>query len=72
MATTENPTPPFPDVTVALSEMDGNAFFILGSVRKALRRGGAGTADLDEFTREATAGGYDHLLQTVMAWVDTE
>jgi hypothetical protein len=67
MTTTTEPR--FPDVTVPLVGEDGNAFAILGRVTKALRRGGATQADIDEFTDEATSGDYDDLLLTVTKWV---
>ena len=61
-------TGPLTDVEVKLSDQDGNAFFILGSVCKELRR--AGHEDLvEEFWKEATSGDYDHLLQTCMKYV---
>ena len=57
--------------TVKLVGKDGNAFSILGRVRKALRR--AGQEDLiEEFTNEATNGDYDHLLQTVCKYCEVE
>lgn len=62
----------FPDVTVALVGEDGNAFAILGRVTKALKRAGASKEEVDEFMAEATSGDYDHLLRTVMAWVEVE
>ena len=59
----------YPDVTVRLVGEDGNSFAILGAVRKALKR--AGHNDIvEKFTEEATSGDYDHLLQTVMKYVD--
>ena len=72
MATTENHTPRFPDITVQLTGEDGNHWAIIGRVRLALRQGGATSEEQTQFTAEATAGDYDHLLRTVMAWVDTE
>lgn len=55
------------DVSIDLVGQDGNAFSILGRVKTAMRR--AGHNDLyEEFYAEATAGDYDHLLQTVMDW----
>jgi hypothetical protein len=64
-----NTMPRLPDVNVDMVGQDGNAFAVLGRVRSAMRD--AGHADLvAEFTDEATAGDYDHLLQTVMAWVE--
>ncbi|MCS5531497.1 MAG: hypothetical protein NZ780_01650 [Candidatus Poseidoniales archaeon] len=62
--------PKFPDVEVQLTGHDGNAFFILGKVKQALRRADASNEQLDEFYKDATSGDYDHLLQTCMKWVD--
>ena len=62
----------FPNVEVRLSNKDSNAFFILGRVRGALRKAGVSEVDINAFTKEATAGDYDHLLQTVMKTVDVE
>lgn len=61
-----------PHVTVQLTGRDGNAFAILGTVRKALRRAGIPADEIAEFTAEATNGDYNHLLRTVLAWVDVE
>lgn len=58
----------YPDVEVQLSGEDGNAFAILGTVSRALKRAGHGDA-VSEFMDEATAGDYDELLQTCMRWV---
>lgn len=62
----------YPDITVDLSGEDGNAFSILGRVRRALRRAGVANDEIETFSNEATSGDYDHLLQTVMKWVETE
>lgn len=59
-----------PEITVQLIGQDGNAFFILGRVQQAMRRAGVPKAEIAEFMAEATAGDYDHLLDTVMKWVD--
>jgi hypothetical protein len=57
-----------PEVVVRLTGGDGNAFAVLGAVRRALRE--AGHADeVDEFFAEATSGDYDTLLRTCMRWV---
>lgn len=59
---------PLTDVHVQLSGTDGNAFSIMGTVTKALKRGGH--RDLvDQFFTEATSGNYDHVLQTCMKYV---
>jgi hypothetical protein len=62
--------PRCPDVSVRLVGTDGNAFAILGRVRRALTDADVSEDDQAAFTAEATSGDYDHLLQTVMRWVD--
>lgn len=57
------------DVLVGI---DGNAFTILGTVRKALRRAGASSVYIEAYTAEATSGSYDHLIQTSMAYLEPE
>ena len=56
--------------TVKLLGEDGNAFSILGKVRRELRRSGYSREDIGQFTKEATSGTYDHLLITVTRWVN--
>ena len=62
----------FPEVIVQLSDEDGNAFFIMGRTRRAMRDAGIPRDAIDEFSSEAMSGDYDHVLQTVMATVTTE
>jgi hypothetical protein len=57
---------------VELIGTDGNAFAVLGLVLRALRDVGWSQHAIDAFTGEATAGDYDHLLRTVMKYVDVE
>lgn len=64
--------PKYPNIKVQLVGEDGNAFAILGSVRKAMRRANLLKSEMDAFTAEATSGDYDHLLQTCMKWVEVE
>ena len=64
--------PKYPDITVTLTGEDGNAMFILGRVRKAMKQHDVPKTEIDQFTQEATSGDYEHLLITVMKWVDTE
>lgn len=59
----------FPEIEVDLVGMDSNAFGIIASVRKSLRRAGVDQEQIDLFVQEATSGDYDHLLQTVTKWV---
>ncbi len=60
----------YPDITVELEGQDGNGFTIVGRVSKALRRHGVDSDEIKRFRTEATSGDYDHLLQTVMEWVE--
>jgi len=59
----------YPDIVVQLTGNDGNAFSILGTVRRALQRGGVSTEEQKEFSDEAMSGDYNHLLATCMKWV---
>ena len=56
---------------VKLIGKDGNAFFILGTVRKALVKNGM-EQEAKEFMEKATSGDYDNLLKVVMDYVDVE
>jgi hypothetical protein len=58
-----------PEVEVQLTGSDGNAFNILGMVQRELRHHDVPDDEVKQFMDEATAGDYDHLLQTAMAWV---
>jgi hypothetical protein len=49
---------------------DGNAFAILGRCARAMKNTGATNEQVKEFTRQATAGDYNHLLRTTMEWVE--
>jgi len=60
----------YPGIRVQLTGNDGNAFALIGKVRRALLRGGVGGRQISEFMAEATNGNYDNLLQTCMRWVE--
>ncbi len=65
-------TPKYPDVIVQLSGEDGNVFFIVGRVMKALRLAGHKEA-ADALPAQARAcKSYDEVLQMVMGLVDVE
>jgi hypothetical protein len=65
-------TPKYPDIEVQLSNNDGNAFAIIGRIRKALKRAGVSSDECDNFTNEATSGDYDNVLQTAIRWVNIQ
>jgi hypothetical protein len=58
------------DVEVKLVGEDGNAFSILGRVRRALKDAGAPADEVQDFWAEATSKDYTHLLNTVGEWVN--
>ena len=55
-----------------LSEVDGNAFAILGRARGAARRAGWSGERIDSLIRDATNGDYNHLLAVMMENFDVE
>lgn len=61
-----------PEITVALSEEDGNIYFIIGRARSAMRKAGISRKECDQFSNEvAETKSYDEALQVVMRWVGT-
>jgi hypothetical protein len=64
--------PKYPHITARLTGRDGNAFVILGAVKAALAKGDVSEEEQNKFFEEATAGDYDHLLQTAMRWVSVQ
>ena len=64
--------PKYPDIVVQLSGEDGNAFFIMGRVRKALRRANVSATEIEQYIQQSTSGDYDNLLRVAMEWVTCE
>lgn len=62
--------PKYPEIIVKLTDEDGNAFAVLGRSRKAAEDAGLSNEEIDVFMKEATAGDYKNLLQTVMRWFE--
>ena len=54
-------------VSLALAELDGNAFNLIGAFVKAARQQGWTEAEISELNAIATSGSYDHLLQVLIA-----
>ena len=54
----EDPTKP----TVKLTGIDGNAFSIMGEVKRALKKAGRSREEIQEYLRESMAGDYNNLL----------
>lgn len=57
-------------VEVELIGLDGNAFAILATVRKAMRRAGVEADAIALYEMQAQAGDYDNLLSVTQRWVD--
>jgi hypothetical protein len=63
-------TPKHPDVQVHLSTgHDANAFMLISTVRRAMRKAGVPVDEIEQFATEAMSGDYDHALTTIRAWV---
>lgn len=68
MNTTHECPTPLTDAVVQLTGEDGNAFSILGRVRRAILN--SNRPDLaEQFVIEATSGEYYHLLATCLRYV---
>ena len=64
----------YPEVTVRLTGLDDSNFYqIIITVVRALRLADVNPVEIkQEFMADATSDDYDHLLQTVMKWVNVE
>ena len=64
----------FPEVSVKLVGEDGNAFALLGRVKKALGRAKVDSDQIEAYFKDAMSGDYNHLLRVTMETVscDTE
>ena len=62
----------YPNITIDLSNQDGNAFAIMASVRKALRRAGVSSEEVAEYIKQSQSGDYNNLLAVAMSWVNCE
>jgi hypothetical protein len=59
----------YPNITAKLIGQDGNAYAIIGTVQRELRRGGVSSDEINEFVTEATSGDYDNVIATAVRWV---
>ena len=63
---------PITKPSVKLIGQDGNAFAIMGNIKRALKHAGADKEYIDEYLKEATSGDYNHLLIVSMKYVHVE
>lgn len=61
----------YPNVYVKLVGEDGNAFSILARVSNALKKAGVSKEEISQFQKEAMSSDYNHLLNVVQDWVNT-
>ena len=64
--------PKYPNITAKLSGTDGNAFSIMGTVQKALRKGGVPSEEIESYYVESVSGDYNNLLATASRWVNVK
>lgn len=50
--------------------VDGNAFAVMGYVRKAMKQSGFNEQEIKAYTDDAMSGDYDHLLAVSVEMVD--
>ena len=62
--------PIYPDISVKLIGHSSNAFFIIGTICAALKKGGVEKEKIEQFTTEAQSGDFDNVLRTAMKWVE--
>jgi len=62
----------YPNINIPMVGEDGNAFSILGRVKRIMRRADLPDSEWDAFHAEATSADYDHLLMTVMRWFEVD
>lgn len=60
----------YPKIRVKLTRTNGNAYAIMGKVRKALRDNGVSKEEITKYVKEAQSGDYYHLLGVSADWVN--
>jgi hypothetical protein len=60
--------PKYPQVTVHLT-LTENAFEIMGTVSKALKRAGATKEEIAQYSMDSMSGDYDNLCNAARKWV---
>lgn len=61
--------PRYPAITVQLTGNDGNAYAIMGAVRRALVENKIEKEEIEKYMAESMAGDYDNLLRVALLWV---
>lgn len=53
-------------VNLDLSQLDGNAYMLIGAFRRQAKREGWTQEEIQKVSEECMSGDYDHLLQTLL------
>lgn len=59
----------YPHLTMDLVGEDGNAFAILGRLRRVLKQGHVSNEEIEVVLKDAMSGDYQHLLRVVTSTV---
>jgi len=62
--------PKYPEITVSLTGVNGNAFSVIAACSREARKSGLPGSKIEAFKKEAMSGDYDHLLQTCFKYFD--
>ncbi len=62
----------YPNIKVKLVGEDGNAFRIIGTVKRALKAARVPEEEIRMFMDEAMASDYDNLVKTCLEWVNVQ
>jgi hypothetical protein len=60
------------NITVKLTETDGNAFAIMAKVLRAMKNAKCDLKLIDQYQTEAMSGDYNNLLKVTMNYVNVE
>jgi hypothetical protein len=54
---------------IDLSQVDGNAYAIMGAAQRILKQAGATPEEISEYLKESMSSDYEHLVETVGKWL---
>ena len=60
------------EVVCELTGQDGNAFGVMGRVKKSLRQAEVDKSVIEQYSKDAMSGDYDNLLRVSMAVLDAQ
>lgn len=55
---------------IVFGPIDGNSFAVMGAAKKAMEKSGIDEKEIKSMIDEATSGDYNHLLSTIMEYVE--